>query len=65
MPVLINMPRPTGCGECRFEDGLYCMAAMRETDYTNVRADWCPLVEVRKPRRKPDDRMLEESGFEL
>ena len=67
MAVLIpDMQMPKSCGECRFlcgEDDLCYAVENGMTPANNGRSDWCPLVEI--PKRSVDDKLLEESGFEL
>lgn len=78
MAVLIKgMEMPENCGECPFyKKGFalpdyhrFCTITKKEmvqdawVKFYKERHESCPLVEIR--HNKPDDKLLEESGFEL
>lgn len=70
MSVLIkDMQMPDCCVSCRFSFGPFCNATVTHpyeliTENNKTRPKWCPLTDIRvKP--KTDNKLLEDSGFEL
>ena len=70
MTVLINdMDIPKCCNSCHFNIGPFCNAAVTNhytliTEKDKVRPTWCPLTDIRV-QPKTDNKLLEDSGFEL
>lgn len=68
MAILIkDMEMPGSCSECLLIDGEYfacCLDRTKEPDNGDTRPAWCPLVYV-PDRHKPNNELLESSGFEL
>jgi len=70
MPILIkDMEMPRRCFECPVIDtteGLYCSIAdkdlRKEHGINLTRPDWCPLVEIKRPRY--DAALLRDCGME-
>ena len=68
MPILIkDMEMPGNCYSCDFgefySDGqMYCKRQMRGVMSGLKRPDWCPLVEVKRP--KYDAQLLRDCGME-
>lgn len=70
MAVMIrNMSMPNSCSGCDlanfFTDQTpYCRRVMKAVNLKFGRPSWCPLVEVKVPKRG-DAELLEASNFEL
>ncbi len=67
MAILIDMEMPDSCHVCIAGYGGCCFVAPAESDGKcpdHGRPDWCPLVEVRLPKRCADERLLKEAGWE-
>ena len=65
MAVLIDIPMPASCRDCPVYSRGVCRLALIGIKNEGQRSEFCPLVEVQKPKRIMSREAMEAAGFEV